>query len=98
MFVLLTKSSFISQHLLSHTRNSKHFMEPKNSLLYSQELIVCLQDDSGGVIATYGAQLISDDNLSKKCHINLGPIHNIYRVNVRIWKRTTVNCVRPSLT
>jgi hypothetical protein len=34
-------------------------------------------------------ELISDI-LSKKCHINLGPIHNIYRV--RIWKRATVNC------
>jgi hypothetical protein len=43
-------------------------------------------------------ELISDDILSKKCHINLGPIHNIYRVNVRIWKRTTVKCAWPSLT
>jgi hypothetical protein len=25
-------------------------------------------------------ELISDDILSKKCHINLGPIDNIYRV------------------
>jgi hypothetical protein len=25
-------------------------------------------------------ELISDDILSKKCHINLGSIHNIYRV------------------
>jgi hypothetical protein len=25
-------------------------------------------------------ELISDDILSKKCHKNLGPIHNIYRV------------------
>jgi hypothetical protein len=25
-------------------------------------------------------ELISDDILSKKCHINLGPILNIYRV------------------
>jgi hypothetical protein len=26
------------------------------------------------------SELISDDILSKKSHINLGPIHNIYRV------------------
>jgi hypothetical protein len=25
-------------------------------------------------------ELISDGILSKKCHMNLGPIHNIYRV------------------
>jgi hypothetical protein len=27
-------------------------------------------------------QLISDDILSKKCHLNLGPILNIYRVTI----------------
>jgi hypothetical protein len=38
-------------------------------------------------------ELISEDILSKKCHINLGPILDIYRVTiVRNCKRTTVNC------
>jgi hypothetical protein len=37
-----------------------------------------MQSDSGGVPPL--TELISDDILSKKCHINLGPIHNIYRV------------------
>jgi hypothetical protein len=37
-----------------------------------------IQGDSGGVTTT--AELISDDILSKKCHINLGLILNIYRV------------------
>jgi hypothetical protein len=35
-------------------------------------------------------ELISDEILSKKCHINLSPIHNIYRItfvfgNALLW-------------
>jgi hypothetical protein len=35
-------------------------------------------------------ELISDDNLSKKCHINLGPILNIYRVTFHEWLYSTI--------
>jgi hypothetical protein len=54
-----------------------------------------IQSDSGGVTANYEAHFL--DILSKKCHINLGPILNIYSY-VRNWKRITVNCAWPSLT
>jgi hypothetical protein len=44
-------------------------------------------------------ELNYEDILSKKCHINLGPNLNIYRVTfIRNWKRTTVNCASTSLT
>jgi uncharacterized membrane protein len=42
-------------------------------------------------------ELIPDDILGKKYHINLGPILNIYRVTFVIAKRTTVNCAWPLL-
>jgi hypothetical protein len=43
--------------------------------IHSQGLYTVIQEELPPL-----TDLISDDILSKKCHINLGPILNIYRV------------------
>jgi hypothetical protein len=52
-----------------------HCVTPHNILILRLPLYRVIQEELPPL-----TELISDDILSKKCNINLGPIHNIYRV------------------